>query len=449
MTNQKSTTYKLLLAIFIIILAIILEISMASNVELPQEMIASIAIIVSTIISFGFFEIIVRLSKPLEDDFNAPIEKKPETFGRISRQRFARAAIDAIDSPILILDGNLRLLIANENAKKRFSINVFGARLEAFMRDPLILKMVESALNDKMPKQFIWEHYFPNQIFDRVDISTFEYENELRIIIVFTDETEMRKTELMRVDFLANAGHELRTPLASIRGFIETMQSSAKDDYGAFERFLPIMSREAERMHRLIEDIFSLSKIEFNEHVAPSTQIDFTNTAEFSINASEPYLKARNQKIKFSKPKINLPAIADSDELQQVFTNLIENASKYGDEKSEIIFEIDGIFTLDEAKKHGLSKWENSHSLSLNIPEETGKRYVFARVENHGKGISARYMPRLSERFYRIDDESAHVRGTGLGLAIVKHIIKRHCGALFVESVENKMTSFSIAIPIE
>lgn len=436
------------MALLIIILSSVFNFAFEQSSDLPVSLINFVSIVAAVFISFGFFGLIAKLSKPLEDDFAAPAQvKKEENFGRISRQRFARAAIDAISYPILILDGGLRLIIANKNAAKRFGIKNYGIRLEAFLRDPQILQMVESAIADRSPKQFIIEHHFPNQIFDRIDISTFEYENELRIIIIFTDETEMRKAELVRVDFLANAGHELRTPLASIRGFLETMQNSAKGEYDAHERFLPIMSREAERMQRLIEDIFSLSRIEFNEHVPPNKKIDFINMAEFSANAIEPSIKLRGQSIKILKPPHELIAIADNDELQQVFANLIENASKYGKMDSQITFEILGDLSLEEAKSHANNKWPNSNSLSLHLPDDSEGKYVFARIENVGKGIQARYMPRLSERFYRIDDESAHIRGTGLGLAIVKHIIKRHCGGLFIESVENEKTAFSIIIP--
>jgi two-component system, OmpR family, phosphate regulon sensor histidine kinase PhoR len=445
--NLNRLSYKLILGLILIVLCVVIASTLQEFMGQYPLVLAGVSSGLGIFLGLGFFHIISMLAKPIQDDYYTPIIKRNDKFGRISRQRFARAAIDAMNNPIIILDGALHLIIANNVAKKRFGINRFGARLEVYLRAPEILGAVETAISTREQQQLNFEHHFPSQTYDRVDIATFEYENQLRVVLIFNDETDLRKSELMRVDFLANAGHELRTPLASIRGFIETMQFSAKDDKKAAERFLPIMAREAERMHRLIEDIFSLSKIEFNEHVPPKSNRNMVLVTESVLNALEPISKNSGRKINFTRPKDIFLSRMDEDEIHQVLNNLLENAIKYGAPDTDISIKIENNLDLEQVKRASSHQYIDSSSLSLVLPEDNGQKFVLVRVENYGKGIAAHYMPRLSERFYRIDDESAHIRGTGLGLAIVKHILKRHNGSLIIESKVGDKTAFSFAIP--
>ncbi len=429
----------------LVVLNILFSLTISAFAPIPTAINAGI----SLIISFGILEIfrylIIAQTKDIEIE-EKPIEKKESeiTEGKL-RHRFVRAAIDTILSPILIIDSLGRAIAVNKAAHERFSRVKLGEKIDFFVRDPKLLSAIDQSQKFSQPVQISLENYFPDPKFDKVEISTFEIDGRKRTIIMFVDETDLRRAEQMRVDFLANAGHELRTPLASIRGFLETLNDVAKNDATALEKFLPIMSREAERMGRLIDDILSLSKIEMNEHVAPKTLTNASKAMEFALAAVE------NSKstdcIDVNEANCNCEVFGDSDELQQVFINLIENAIKYGAPDGKIRIETHCDIEYAQLAQFTNRKWDDSTGLALLMPTDVNRRYTVFRIENSGKGIKAKYMPRLSERFYRIDDESAHIRGTGLGLAIVKHIVRRHLGGLYVESDEKSKTAFSFAIP--
>lgn len=446
--KENSLLYKTLFGVSIGIISLLIAASLASLAEFHFLMLHAISITLAILIVTIFFSIINLLIKSTNEIIENSKSFNHSKNGKISRNRFVRLAIDAVKNPILMLDDQKHLLIANKAARARFSIPKSGIRLEQFLRSPEILNLVDEAIISKSQKEFSWENFFPKISYEKVEISTFVVDGALRIILIISDESNMRKAEQMRVDFLANAGHELRTPLASIRGFLETIEHSAKDDKEAIARFIPIMSREAERMSRLINDILSLSKIELNEHIAPINNIDIIELVNNDIALSEPSSKKRNIKIKLLSDKKEALVIGDKDEIQQVILNLIDNAIKYGNENSEInIFETAPL-GLKQAQDFTLKKWENSNSLTLLNPIESDAQFLALRFENFGKAIAPHFLPRLSERFYRVDDESAHIRGTGLGLAIVKHIVKRHNGGLYVETITNDKIAFSIIIPV-
>ena len=245
-------------------------------------------------------------------------------------------------------------------------------------------------------------------------------------IVVLSDRTRERAVERMRADFVANASHELRTPLASLIGFIDTLRGPAKDDRPARERFLNIMAEQAERMNRLIDDLLSLSRIELTEHQAPSERIDLGATAERIAAAFEPQVRARRVAFHLSIEG-PLPAVtADPDQIEQVMQNLVDNAVKYGREG--------GMVRLSVAVGHG-PKW----------PARPG---VVVSVADDGPGIPKAHVPRLTERFYRVDKgRSRGAGGTGLGLAIVRHIVNRHRGQLLIESEEGQGSVFSVWLP--
>lgn len=361
---------------------------------------------------------------------------------------FASHAFDAINSPIFIIDPYKRINIANLAAKKRFGIENTGARLEASVRTPEILDAVEKARSEEEHISISFERHFPSTTYENVEVTPFLHRNRTFYIISINDETNLRRAEKMRVDFLANAGHELRTPLTSIRGFLETLQGAARDDEQARDKFIDIMAKQAERMSRLINDILSLSKIELNEHLPPNDKINLNETLEFAINATVPIALSYNSNIIFTPPKTPLPIFGFTDEIQQVIINLLENGLKYGKHGTNINVESGHGVTLEQATKIGTKSIEASASMPLTLPENImGETYSYVRIENFGKGIDKKYMSRLSERFYRIDDETSLIKGTGLGLAIVKHIIYRHKGGLIVESAPNDRTAFTFFIP--
>lgn len=444
MENPK--ILRLIYGIVLLILTVLFSLSVSAMADIAPSINAGISLVIAFLLLEGFRSLIASQIKYNSQDEETISSKEIIVKEARTRHRFVRAAIDTILSPILIIDRDNRAIAVNKAAHNRFSRVKLGEKIDFFMRDPKLLAAIDESQTHSKPVQINLENYFPDPRFDKVEISTFEIDGKRRTIIIFVDETDLRRAEQMRVDFLANAGHELRTPLASIRGFLETLSDAAKSDKKALDRFLPIMSREAERMNRLINDILSLSKIEMNEHVAPKEIINASEALEYALTAVESVSGAN--KIEYESAKCACSVCGDIDELQQVFINLIENAIKYGAPETKIKIEAFCDIDYSNLTQFTNRKWDNSTGLALLMPTDVNRKYAVFRIENYGKGIKAKYMTRLSERFYRIDDESAHIRGTGLGLAIVKHIIRRHLGGLYVESDEKSVTAFSFAIPI-
>jgi len=242
-----------------------------------------------------------------------------------------------------------------------------------------------------------------------------------RAVVVLSDRTRERAVERMRADFVANVSHELRTPLASLIGFIDTLRGPAADDLPAQQRFLGIMAEQAARMNRLIDDLLSLSRIELIEHQAPSGSVALDDLARRLVASFEPRLAARSVTLDLRLSE-NLPTVTgDADQLSQVLQNLLDNAVKYGREG--------GTVRLAAARAEG-------------------RPGVVLTVADQGAGIPREHLPRLTERFYRVDTgRSRAAGGTGLGLAIVKHIVNRHRGQLMIESEEGSGTTVTIWLP--
>jgi len=238
-------------------------------------------------------------------------------------------------------------------------------------------------------------------------------------VLVFKDQSETRRIDRMRADFIANASHELRTPLAAVSGFIETLRGHAREDEAARDQFLEIMGTEAARMRRLIDDLLSLSRIEMNEHVRPEGRVGIESVVRQAAAALKP-LAAQDGITVTVKAEPEVPqVIGDHDELVQLFQNLVHNAIKYGREKGQV-----------------------------EIAIGSGDGQVFAAIRDDGEGIAAGAIPRLTERFYRVDVKRSREKGgTGLGLAIVKHIISRHLGRLAIESRQGEGSTFTVFLP--
>jgi len=229
----------------------------------------------------------------------------------------------------------------------------------------------------------------------------------------------------MRADFVANASHELRTPLASLRGFVETLQGAAKNDTEARERFLKVMSEQAERMSRLVDDLLSLSRVEMREHLPPAQNVDLNDAVSHVIQALQPLAAGAGTSIEFKR--LDGPAVVrgDRDELVQVFQNLVQNALKYG--KSGGRIEVAVAYTEASGARPA--------------------RFVVS-VTDDGVGIAPQHLPRLTERFYRVNVLASRERGgTGLGLAIVKHILNRHRGELTISSKVGHGSTFAVVLP--
>jgi two-component system phosphate regulon sensor histidine kinase PhoR len=244
------------------------------------------------------------------------------------------------------------------------------------------------------------------------------------VLVLFEDRTRAAKAEALRQDFVANASHELRTPLASITGFIETLQGHAKDDPAAAEQFLRIMAAQAERMKRLIDDLLSLNRIEINEHVQPREVVDVADTVREVVSALSPVVATEGTRVEVSLPETGLRVRGSADELAQVFVNLIDNAVKY-------------------AGAHGPIR------IGLEAPNAARPGMLGVTVADCGPGIPREHLPRLTERFYRVNAARSRERGgTGLGLAIAKHIMNRHRGELTVASAPGQGSRFTVWLPI-
>lgn len=248
--------------------------------------------------------------------------------------------------------------------------------------------------------------------------------NEKCMLMTFHDQTPLRRVEEMRADFVANASHELRTPLAALSGFIDTLQGPAKDDATARARFLGIMQTQATRMARLIDDLLSLSQVELSAHVRLDTLVDIVPIIRQMADGLEPLARERQVTIENDLPETPVMIAGNREELLRLFENLIENGLKYGASGGKVI-----VSLIPETS-------------SEDIPE------VRVLVRDFGPGIAPEHLPRLTERFYRVDvGESRTQGGTGLGLSLVKHIVNRHRGRLLIESVPKKGATFTVCFP--
>jgi two-component system phosphate regulon sensor histidine kinase PhoR len=269
------------------------------------------------------------------------------------------------------------------------------------------------------------------------------HDGQRTLVVVLRDETDARRTERMRADFLANASHELRTPLASLAGFIETLRTHARDDAEARERFLEIMAEQANRMARLVDDLLSLSRIELNEHIPPAGKVDLARTVEDVSDALRPVTAARDVRILTEVAVGPTTVIGDRDQLVQVIQNLVDNAVKYTGRGGQVRVQLAAVANSEAARAPSRS----GIGLSLLSPDVSdAQAYVVLRVTDQGPGIARQHLPRLSERFYRV--EGQRTGGTGLGLAIVKHVVNRHRGGLIVESAEGEGATFSVYLPM-
>jgi two-component system phosphate regulon sensor histidine kinase PhoR len=244
------------------------------------------------------------------------------------------------------------------------------------------------------------------------------------LLVTLSDVSEQIALAKMRADFVANASHELRTPLTSLTGFVETLLGPARDDREASENFLKIMLDQAERMRRLIDDLLSLSRLEMRAHHQPTDSVDLTAVLRHVCDALAPVAAENGLVVNLDLPDHPLWVKGDADELTQVFENLIENGLKYG---------------------------KSGGKLDIGTTTKTvaGSPAVAVAVRDYGPGIAEEHLPRLTERFYRVDVETTRqVKGTGLGLAIVKHILAHHRGRLLIESKPGAGATFTVGLPI-
>ena len=341
------------------------------------------------------------------------------------------AVVAALPDPLLILDAERRIVRANAAAGALFGADIVGRDLATALRDPKMLQAVDEVSGGAGPLdlELRWTgNAIERQLAARVAGLGEAAAGERRTIIGLHDLTLVKQSERMRADFVANVSHELRSPLASLSGFIETLQGPAREDAAARERFLAIMREQAERMNRLVDDLLSLSRIELVEHTPPGDTVDVGEVLRAVVEGLQPQAAARRMALEVERAGAAAAVPGDRDQLAQVFRNLIDNAIKYGREASPVTVRIE--------RRPGAGDGARGDMLAI-------------AIEDRGPGIAREHLPRLTERFYRVDaGRSRALGGTGLGLAIVKHIVNRHRGALAIESEVGRGSRFVVSLPL-
>lgn len=365
------------------------------------------------------------------------------------------SVFEAVDDPILIIAGHepddiagRRILLANRAARDLLRIQREGALLVSVIRDPDVLEAVDEALFGEVSRTIDYNAAGAQTRHWKAALRPLPSTGGERMaLLALRDETDVRRMEMMRVDFLANASHELRTPLASLSGFIETLKGHAKDDPKARDKFLDIMAAQAERMGRLVADLLSLSRIELNEHIPPSGRVNLQRAASDVMDAVSVLSQEKGVVIRLEGEATDARINGDRDEIVQVIQNLTDNAIKYSSAGGTVELTLRQGLDLDQAAAPRLP---GATRMSLLTPDwETGARYVVLTVRDYGPGMAREYLPRLTERFYRVEGQKSGERsGTGLGLAIVKHIVNRHRGGMTVESTPGEGTIFAVYFPM-
>ncbi len=369
-----------------------------------------------------------------------------------SERAFRTAMVDALPEPAMYIDAQGKVEAANPAARRQFRFLSAGPLLTVAVRRPELIDAVETVRNGGAAQFFEFvERDETDRYFSGV-ATALVTPTSSGVLVSMHDLTEIKRAEFARVDFLANASHELRTPLTSLSGFIETLRGPARDDPAARERFLEIMQGQAERMRRLIQDLLSLSRIELSEHRPPDTEADLAAVVAEAGDALQPVAAERQVKLRISGPASGVMVTGVRDELSQVAQNLIDNAIKYSEAGDVVEIEVLSGLSREDAAGRAGRRWADAGHMSIATaphlaPALVSDRYAVLRVSDSGPGIDRQHLPRLAERFYRVDPGRGLRQGTGLGLAIVKHVIARHRGEFLVESEPGRGSAFGVILP--
>lgn len=343
----------------------------------------------------------------------------------------AQAIVDGLPDPLIGIDRQRRIVRTNRAA--RALLGTVGAErdLSMTMRHPELLAAVDSLLEvgadgnfvnaDRLSVEFVLSGAPELDVLAHAQRLPRAAADGSLVLIVLHDTTALRRAERMRADFVANASHELKTPMAGLAGFIETLRGPARDDAAARERFLGIMAEQADRMRRLVDDLLMLSRIEQHEHARPDAEIDVGRVLKGVQDLLQLKASSRGVALEVAVADDLPRVIGDADELTIVFQNLIDNALKY----------------------------TRPSTVVRVAARPLGPDYLSVSVSDEGDGIPAVHLPRLTERFYRVDTaRSRQLGGTGLGLAIVKHVVNRHRGRLDIQSAPGKGSVFTVTLPV-
>ncbi len=343
-----------------------------------------------------------------------------------------RALVGALPEPVMLVSPDGIVLVANAAADEVFATPMTGARVRAHLRQPDVAAMIERALDPESPAETIHRALM---VIGSTSAETTWQITARKLgaaagidgtVISLHDISHREAAEAQRRDFIANVSHELRSPLTVLAGFIETLQGAAQDDPAARAEFLDIMARETQRMSGLVADLLSLSRLEGVERIRPREHVSLTHVLRATVAALRPQIEAAGLRLDWAVPD-DLPQVTgDHDQLVQVFHNLLENALKYGAGGGCI-----------EVSAQPLAWFAGMDGPVIRVS-----------VTDYGDGIDPIHIPRLTERFYRVDRaRSREQGGTGLGLAIVKHILNRHRGRLLIRSAPGEGSSFEAVLP--
>lgn len=355
----------------------------------------------------------------------------------LTMNEFLLIILNSMVEGVVAVSKEKEVLMANLSASSIFRIspeNAAGRSLIEFVKNEEIERLVDEVLENHNLSSREIELNRPAKMVLKVNaLGHVDGQSDIGAILVFHDMTEIRRLENLRKDFVANVSHELKTPLTSIKGFIETLLSGALRDPVRAEPFLRMMEEDAERLTRLIDRLLELSKIESGEIVLKKEELDPWREVEKILALFQPRLAAEKIEVIQKIPSDgNIRVLADRDALKQIFTNLIDNAVKFNRKGGQI--------TIDVAVPHPSP-----------LPAGEGRvrgTFVEISIEDNGIGIPEKDLPRVFERFYRVDKtRSREAGGTGLGLAIVKHLVEAHGGRVSCNSEPGKGSRFSFTLP--
>ena len=341
--------------------------------------------------------------------------------------------VDTLPDPAVVVNEDRVTLVFNDPAAKLLDALRRGQNISGAIRAPVVLDALAAVLADGQGAKVDYEQRVPIErrfevyIAPLPDFSAADLARTARpaALLLLRDLTQQERVERMRADFVAYASHELRTPLSAVLGFIETLQGAAKEDPAAREQFLELMRVQANRMTRLIGDLLSLSRIELNAHVRPDQRLDLEQAVRHVLEYLTPLAADSGMEIEKQFQEAGVQVLGDWDEIVQVVQNLVENAMKYGQSGKRVVVSVEPGGDLPGGEA----------SLDL-------------KVRDFGPGIAPDHLPRLTERFYRVDVAQSRAKGgTGLGLAIVKHIVNRHRGRLLIESEPGEGSVFTVRLP--
>ena len=328
----------------------------------------------------------------------------------------------------MALNAAARVVHANRLAEEQLGAGRRGGHIASMSRDPGLLAAVEAALATRETQTVELHGRVPveRRLLATVvplEQAAAEGREAPTLLITFRDLSEQDRLARMRADFVANASHELRTPLAYLKGSVETLLGPARDDPAARSAFLKTMGEQAERMSRLVDDLLSLSRVEMREYLPPAGEADLAAVIADVAETLTPLAQKAGVSLTLSGLDAEALVRGDHDELAQVFQNLIQNAIKYG---------------------------RSGGKVEVRLTRDAGSRQLRYRVDvtDDGPGIAAQHLPRLTERFYRVNVAASREKGgTGLGLAIVKHILNRHRGELAIVSRLGEGSTFTVVLP--